>query len=98
MSGVGSSPALATCETSHVLLVGVQGGFSRGSPVFAHLLIGLSLMRFFHYFHCKSIVDNDMPGAWPVWTPGVLLTGFIKRSTTHCSTQNMKALGLVISE
>ena len=27
MSGVGSSPALATCETSQVLLVGVSGGF-----------------------------------------------------------------------
>ena len=32
---VGSSPALATCETSHVLLAGVPGGFSRGSTVFA---------------------------------------------------------------
>ena len=41
------------------------------------------------YFHYKSMVDNDMPGAWSVWTPGVLLTGFIK-STIHCSTQNMK--------
>ena len=19
------------------------------------------------YFHYKSMVDNDMPGAWPVW-------------------------------
>ena len=27
--------ALATCETSQVLLAGVSGGFSRGSPVFA---------------------------------------------------------------
>ena len=35
MSGVGSSPALATCETSQVLIAGVPGGFSRGSPVFA---------------------------------------------------------------
>ena len=34
VSGVGSSPALATCETSPVLLAGVPGGFSRGSPVF----------------------------------------------------------------
>ena len=34
MSYVGSSPALATCETSQVLLAGVSGGFSRGSPVF----------------------------------------------------------------
>ena len=35
VSGVGSSPALATCETSQVLLADVSGGFSRGSPVFA---------------------------------------------------------------
>ena len=35
VSGAGSSPALATCETSQVLLAGVSGGFSRGSPVFA---------------------------------------------------------------
>ena len=35
MSGVSSSPALVTCETSQVLLAGVPGGFSRGSPVFA---------------------------------------------------------------
>ena len=41
---LGSSPALATCETSQVLLVGVPGGFSRGSLVFAHLLIGPSHM------------------------------------------------------
>ena len=27
VSGVGSSPALATCETRHVLLAGVSGGF-----------------------------------------------------------------------
>ena len=39
VSGVGSSPDLATCETSQVLLAGVSGVFSRGSPVFAHLLI-----------------------------------------------------------
>ena len=35
VSGVGTSPALATCETSHLLLAGVSGCFSRGSPVFA---------------------------------------------------------------
>ena len=27
MTGVGSSPALAKCETSHVLLAGVSGDF-----------------------------------------------------------------------
>ena len=35
VTGVGSSPALATCETSQVLLAGVSGDFSRGSPVSA---------------------------------------------------------------
>ena len=44
VSSVGSSPALATCETSQVLLAGLSGGFSRGSSVFAHLLIGPSHM------------------------------------------------------
>ena len=44
VSGVGSSPALATCETIQVLLAGVPGVFSRGPPVFAHLLIGPSHM------------------------------------------------------
>ena len=52
----------------------------------------------FMYFHYKSTVDNDTPGAWPVWTPGELLVGFIKRSPIHCSRQNMKALGLAVSE
>ena len=35
VSGEDSSPALATCVTSQVLLAGVPGVFSRGSPVFA---------------------------------------------------------------
>ena len=34
----------------------------------------------------------------PVWSPGARLAGFIKRTTIHCYTQNMKALGLVVSE
>ena len=53
---------------------------------------------FFIYFHYKSMVDNDMPGPWPVWTPGAPLAGFIKGNTIHCYKQNMKALGLVVSE
>ena len=40
-SGVGSSPALAACENSQILLAGVPGRFTRGSPVFAHLLYEL---------------------------------------------------------
>ena len=35
------------------------------------------------YFHYKSMVDNDMPWAWPVWTPGALLAAFIKESIIH---------------
>ena len=51
------------------------------------------------FFLCFS---HDAPGAGPVWTPGARLAGFIagfiKRTTIHCGTQNMKALGLVVSE
>ena len=50
-------------------------------------------------FLCFS---HDAPGAGPVWTPGARLAGFIagfiKRTTIHCYTENMKALGLVVSE
>ena len=46
---------------------------------------------FFMFFH-------DAHGAGPVWTPGVRFVGFIKRTTIHCCTQNMKAQGLVVSE
>ena len=50
------------------------------------------------YFHYKSMVDNDMPGAWPVWTPGAPLAAFIKENIIHWSTQLMKALGHMVSE
>ena len=46
-------------------------------------------------FLCFS---HEAPGAGPVWTPGARLAGFIKRTTIHCYKQNMKALGLVVSE
>ena len=41
------------------------------------------------------MVDNDMPGAWPVWTPGVPLAAFIKESIIHCYTTKYERLGLV---
>ena len=47
---------------------------------------------FFLYF------PHDAPGAGPVLTPGARLAGFMKRTTRHCHTQNMNALGLVVSE
>ena len=53
---------------------------------------------FFIYFHYKSMVDNDIPGAWPVWTPGAPLAAFIKESTIHWSTQHMKALDHMVSD
>ena len=53
---------------------------------------------FFMYFHYKSMVDNDMPGTWPVWTPGAPMAAFIKERIIHWSTQHMKALGHMVSE
>ena len=53
---------------------------------------------FFYNFHYTSMVDDDMPGVWPVWTPGAPLAAFIKESIIHWSTQNMKALGHMVSE
>ena len=44
------------------------------------------------------MADNDVPGAWPIWTPGSRLAGIIKGLTKHCFTQNIKALGLMVSE
>ena len=44
------------------------------------------------------MADNDAPGAWPILTPGACLAGFIKRVTKHFFTQNIKALGLMVSE
>ena len=49
---------------------------------------------FFKNFHHKPMADNDTP----VWTLGAWLARFIKKSTIHCYTQNMKALGLLVSE
>ena len=49
-------------------------------------------------FNYKPMSDNEAPGAGPVCTPGAHLAGFIKRTTIHCYTQSMKALGLVVSE
>ena len=44
------------------------------------------------------MVDNDMPGAWPVWTPGAPLAAFIKERIIHWSTQHIEALGHMVSE
>ena len=44
------------------------------------------------------MADNDAPGAWPIWTPGSRLAGIMKGLTKHYITQNIKALGLMVSE
>ena len=44
------------------------------------------------------MADNDAPGVWPIWAPGSRLAGIIKGLTKHCFTQNIKALGLIVSE
>ena len=53
---------------------------------------------FFHVFPIESLWELMTPGAGPFLTPGTWLAGFIKRTTTHCHIQNMKALGLVVAE
>ena len=40
----------------------------------------------------------DATWAELIWTPAARLEGFIKRITIHCYIENMKALGLVVSE
>ena len=47
---------------------------------------------FSYFFHYKPMLDNDAPGAWPIWAKGTRLAGFIKGLTKHCFTQNIKAL------
>ena len=44
------------------------------------------------------MADNDAPGAWPIWTPGSQLAGIIKGLPKHCFSQNIKDLGLMVSE
>ena len=39
----------------------------------------VSEKKIFSYFsHYKPILDNDAPGAWPIWAPGTRLAGFMK--------------------
>ena len=54
--------------------------------------------RFFYVFPIICLWELMTPRAWPFLTPGAWLAGFIKRTSTLCYTQNMKALGLVVLE
>ena len=53
---------------------------------------------FSHGSYYKPMTDNYVPVTWPVWTPGTWLSGFIKKITEYCYAQNIKALGLMVSE
>ena len=52
----------------------------------------------FYVFPIVSLWELMTPEAGSFLTPGPWLAGFIKRTTKHCYTQNMKALGFVVSE
>ena len=49
-------------------------------------------------FPSVSLWDLMTPGVGLFLTPGAWLAGFIERTNTHCHIQNMKVLGLVVSE
>ena len=44
------------------------------------------------------MANNDTPAVWPIWDPGARLAGFIKGIIKQCYKQNIKALGLMVSE
>ena len=50
------------------------------------------------YLYYKPLADNDAPCVWPIWTQWTGLAGLIKGITKHRYTQNIKALGLMVSE
>ena len=53
---------------------------------------------FFYVLPIVCLWEPMTPGAGPFLTSGAWLAGFIKRTTTHCYIQNIKALSLVVSE
>ena len=44
-----------------------------------------------------SMGAND-PGAWPIWTPGALLAGFMLGNTKYRIILNLLALCLMVSD
>ena len=52
----------------------------------------------FYAFPIASLWELMTPGVGSFFTPGAWLAGFIKRTSTHCYIQNMKALDFVVSE
>ena len=60
-------------------------------------LVVLEKKIFLCFSHCKSMGAND-PRGGAIFDPRGMIAGFIKRTTTHCYIQNMKALGHVVLE
>ena len=52
---------------------------------------------FFMFSHCKSMGAND-PRGGAIFDPRGMIGRIYIEDTKHCYTQNMKALGLVVSE
>ena len=48
--------------------------------------------------HYTPMTDFEAIETWSVWTTAAQLAGFMKGTVKHCYMQNMKALGLVVSE
>ena len=84
---------------------GTVGGIYKEDPyIMLHtknkssLPSGFGEEDFFYVSPIESLWELITLGAGSFLTPGPWLAGFIKRTTIHCYKQNMKALGLVVSE
>ena len=56
--------------------------------IFKICVLWLQRRRIFHAFsYYKPMADIDDHGAWPLWTPGAWLAGFMKGIISHdCCT------------
>ena len=88
---------------SHCESMAAMAGFIKSTTIHCYtqnmkaLRLVVSKM-FFYVFPNVSLWEQLTPGVGPILTPGAWLAGFIKRTIILCYTQNMKALGLVVSE
>ena len=79
-------------------------GFIKRTFIQIHVAIhkrGMGLVvleKIIYVFPIVSLWELMTPGVGPFLTPGAWLAGFIKRTTIHCYTQNMKTLCLVVLE
>ena len=63
---------------------GMIAGFMKATTRRCYILnIYFREEDFFIFSHYKPMLDNDAPGAWPIWAPGTRLPGFMKGVTKH---------------